>query len=122
MISRDEAIKIIADYEINGCGYCHQGGEEVEEAFAMAIEALKAQEPRVMTLEEALAADYVYLEIRLHPNLPCECCILAVESDGDILALKRGFGGYLDREEYGETWRCWTARPDKATREATPWQ
>lgn len=45
MISRDEAIKIIADYEINGCGYCHQGGEEVEEAVAMAIEALKAQEP-----------------------------------------------------------------------------
>ena len=35
-----EAADIIACYEINGCGYCHQGGNEIEEAFKIAIEVL----------------------------------------------------------------------------------
>lgn len=41
MISIDEAIKILSNYGVFGCGYCHQGGDEVEEAFDMAIKALK---------------------------------------------------------------------------------
>lgn len=40
-MTREEAIKIIKNYEVLGCGYCHQGGEEIEQAFRMAIEALK---------------------------------------------------------------------------------
>jgi hypothetical protein len=86
-----------------------------------ALALLKAQEPRVMTLEEALAADYVYLEIRLHSSLPCDCCILAIDRDGGILPLHKGFCAYLDGEEYGETWRCWTSRPDEKRRAETPW-
>lgn len=43
-MTREEAAKIIKDYEVNGCGYCHQGGDEVEEAIDMAIQALE-QEP-----------------------------------------------------------------------------
>lgn len=82
---------------------------------------LKQQEPRVMTLAEALAADYVYLEIKLHASLPCDCCILAIDPDGGILPLKKGFAGYLDGEEYGKTWRCWTQRPTDEQREAAPW-
>ena len=39
-ITNEEAIKIIKNYDVNGCGYCHQGGDEVEEAFQMAINAL----------------------------------------------------------------------------------
>ena len=35
-----EAIDIIQNYQINPCGYCHEGGSEVEEAFDMAIKAL----------------------------------------------------------------------------------
>ena len=65
------------------------------EALDMAIEALKAQEPRVMTLPEALKADYVYLEIRKQPERACDCCILAVDRDSGIFALKRGFGAAL---------------------------
>ena len=44
-MTREEAIKIIKNYDVNGCGYCHQGGDEVEEAFKMAIKALEEQEP-----------------------------------------------------------------------------
>lgn len=40
-MTNEEAIKIISNYEINGCGYCHQGGDEIEEAFEMAIKALE---------------------------------------------------------------------------------
>ena len=41
-MTREEAIKIIADYDIYGCGICHQGYEDqIIEAFNMAIEALK---------------------------------------------------------------------------------
>ncbi len=42
---REEAIEIIRNYDVNGCGYCHQGGGEIEEAFGMAIKALE-QEPK----------------------------------------------------------------------------
>ena len=41
-MTREEAIKIISNYDVNGCGYCHQGGEEIEEAFDLAIKSLEA--------------------------------------------------------------------------------
>lgn len=104
------------------CETIGNGPIEIPRDLALAVmRELVAQEPRVMTLAEALAADYVYLEIKLHASLPCDCCILAIDMDCGILPLKKGFAGYLDGEEYGETWRCWTSRPDQATREATPW-
>ena len=53
-MTTEEAIKIIADYEVNGCGYCHQGGDEIPEAFNMAINALKAQESHVIIDEELM--------------------------------------------------------------------
>lgn len=105
------------------CRYMHDysGGCETQ-LLSDALAMLKAQEPRVMTLSEALAADYVYLEIKLHASLPCECCILAVDPDGGILPLHKGFCAYLDGEEYGETWRCWTSRPTEEQRRAEPWE
>lgn len=39
----EEAIKIIKNYDVNGCGYCHQGGDEIEEAFNIAIKALEQE-------------------------------------------------------------------------------
>lgn len=43
-MTKEEAISIISGYEAYGCGYCLQGGDEVEEALSLAIDALK-QEP-----------------------------------------------------------------------------
>lgn len=40
-MTNEEAIDIIKKYDTNSCGYCHQGGDEVEEAFNMAIKALE---------------------------------------------------------------------------------
>jgi hypothetical protein len=44
-MTREEATKIIKNYDVYSCGYCHQGGDEVEKAFDMAIKALE-QEPK----------------------------------------------------------------------------
>lgn len=41
-----EAIEIIGGYEPLGCGWWHEGGDEVEEAFHMAIAALRAREAK----------------------------------------------------------------------------
>ena len=40
-MTASEAIKIIKNYDVYGCGYCHQGGYEVKKAFDMAVEALE---------------------------------------------------------------------------------
>ena len=128
MIDREKVIKGLGEILV----YCHeQFGENDYDVQAQltrmnqtakdAIELLKAQEPRVMTLAEALAADYVYLEIRLHSSLPCDCCILAIDPDGGILPLHKGFCAYLDGEEYGIDWRCWTSWTNTGSRPRFSW-
>jgi ribosomal protein S27AE len=45
-ITNEKAKKILLDYAIEGCGYCHQGGKEIEISFMMAAEALEKQIPK----------------------------------------------------------------------------
>ena len=42
-MTKEEAIRIISGYEVYGCGYCLQGGDEVEEALRMAVDALRQE-------------------------------------------------------------------------------
>lgn len=43
-LSIQEAIEIISDYEIHGCGFCHEGDvEEIIPAFDIAISSMKKQ-------------------------------------------------------------------------------
>jgi hypothetical protein len=42
-MTKEEAISIISGYEAYGCGYCLQGGEEVEEALRLAVDALRQE-------------------------------------------------------------------------------
>lgn len=42
-MTKEEAISIISGYEVNGCGYCLQGGDEVEEALRLAVDALRQE-------------------------------------------------------------------------------
>jgi len=62
-MTNEEAIKIIADYSVNGCGYCHQGGDEIPEAFDMAIAALKDARPK---------GKWIVDERMVFPK--CSCC------------------------------------------------
>lgn len=54
-MNRQEAIKILSDYEENGCGFCHQGGDEVPQAFDMAVKALEAWEKVIEEIEQLRA-------------------------------------------------------------------
>jgi len=49
-MTNEEAIKIIKDYDVYGCGYCHQGGDEIPKAFDLAISALERD--RWISVEE----------------------------------------------------------------------
>jgi hypothetical protein len=82
--------------------------ELAEDALAL----LKAQVPRVMTLEEFNA----HWKTPPQERQPIWEEWKFDNGKGKWKMYGRATGGY------GELWRCWTARPDQATREATPWE
>lgn len=99
-----------------------------------ALSLLKAQEPRVLTLEEVKGMKYL--------------TVCAIEQRSKVIKIIKNtfnaeYGGiitlgtenFLDfglygntnrfrRTEagYGKTWRCWTSRPSDSERENTPWE
>lgn len=110
------------------CGECpyqelrHQGdcNKQME---ADALDLLKAQMPRVMTLDELYACDEgdcLYYQ--------CEG-----EFDGNVLYIRSEVGFYVDLRAathrftcapslYGSLWRCWTSRPSAEMMASTPWE
>ena len=100
--------------------------QHMKEAFNMAIEALKAQEPHVMTLEEVRQLIYGSPYI-IETNLPSDEPRLKWG-----LYSHNGIGGNYDfaitdgrhrlfDADYGKIWRCWTSRPTDEQREKEPW-
>jgi hypothetical protein len=85
-----------------------------------ALALLKAQEPRVIKVgdvrnwvnSDRVTREPIVFEIR------GGVCVWIVDDE------VRGLPGEADLSSdlYGKTWRCWTSRPDQATREATPWE
>jgi hypothetical protein len=73
-----------------------------------AIALLKAQEPRVMTLEEARNVEVVWVEDRSTREI-YPCIVKNNMNDSKLY-------------KYGVQWRCWTSRPDEKRRAETPWQ
>lgn len=86
----------------------------------------KAQEPRVMSLEEVNAADYCWLETKGWVDGDSFVPVLRLPNDYSEVEI-----GFSDAKEcdygceiinYNKCWRCWTTRPSDAQREAVPWQ
>lgn len=99
----------------------------VSNACNLIEELLKAQEPRVLTLEEvkklrSLYDGAVWLETCadiLFPVLP------EMSLQGSTFYVAIPFVGYHswgDNKYYGKTWRCWSSRPTDEQREAVPWE
>ena len=79
------------------------------------IALLKAQQPRVTTLEELKSCSQETMWFEEKPNHT----IIQLTQDG-IIALV--FLGLLHNwNGYGTIWRCWTSRPTDVQREAEPW-
>ena len=97
----------------------------IEIACCMAIEALKAQEPRVMTVEEVLALPEdtpIYIENCDGPNGWDVYAGITKDADNDVVTgAIWATCEYWSQDEYGETWRCWTSRPTDEQMEAIPW-
>lgn len=102
------------------------------EAVTDAITLLKAQEPRLMTLE-ASDADWrdgvLWLEQRDYkPIRPClfrNCREQLLFGRLERVMCFDVVGSTMDGgkmlKNYGVKWRCWTSRPTDEQREATQW-
>ena len=102
---------------------CMDAAEWIDDA----INLLRETEPRVMTLEELQKAangedEIVFIEENgagytgwAEPDTDCS---------GNIIIWWPGneWEWELDTDEYGRTWRCWTAKPTREQREAVAWK
>lgn len=108
-----------------------RGHGTVCKAIAEAVEALKAQETRVLTLEEVRTAEDcmepVFLEMNAERETPDVFSWRTVKHitplfDKDIYVLDNvGFSSALYSEWYGMSWRCWNKRPTYEQQKAVKW-
>ena len=84
-----------------------------------ALDLLKAQQPRVMTLEEACRDIEIWYE---SINSASGYGDLCYDANTDLaIYTPHGIKG-VKEYDYGKTWRCWTSRPDEKVKGETPWQ
>ena len=134
MIDRKKVIK-----GLECCGYsrfmdkCQECPYDGKECFHRlktdALALLKAQEPRLMTLDEAQTLrenDVVWLEDKGKPNIipgivrnrhlwPHSATMVTNFMRGDGCKVTAG------DDDYGKRWRCWTSQPTDEQRAAEPW-
>lgn len=88
-----------------------------------ALELIKAQEPRMLTLEEVKAFDwdYCYLEEERLPGKEymsvCGDYALTCITWPCVTSMRIQHGD----ESYGKKWRCWSAKPAEEQRRAAKW-
>lgn len=96
-------------------------------AMSDALELLKEQEPRVMTLDEVKSmadggtAYWIEFDGKCYPAM-------VVDDKPEVtvsfaVVLKNGYSpiGNFKVKEYGNWWRCWNIRPTEEHREAVKW-
>lgn len=114
-----------------GCPYADVPDDCMGDVMRDALELLKAQEPRVMTLEEVKGMKRLTICAVEQRSKVIKNTFNA--EYGGIVTLGNenflDFGLYADTNRYrrteagyGKTWRCWTARPTPEQREAEPWE
>ena len=127
MIKLEEVIKGLECCRRGFCFSCpyNDGVDENTECKQKwaddAITLLKAQKPRVMTLEEIVSAECVWIEYATSGNI-----VIALPWNIELTDDTYNFIGMPNcfvefRSLYGEEWRCWTSRPTDEQREITPW-
>lgn len=118
-----EAIKIINQYD---CNFYWTDGEKIPtedliDAFELAVKALDAQTPRVLSTSEIITTGDVvtcYLEVKGQKAL---YGAYLQNYDADHTQLSCDVGNATVLLAYGEA-RLWSSRPTIEQREATPWQ
>lgn len=91
------------------------------------IELLEAQEPRVMTWEEAQAnvqdGPFIIFEVRDSTGSEVDFGVLIGDyyemSEGSVFTAEDFL---MLKDDYGKRFRIWTSRPDERRRAETPWE
>lgn len=108
-------------YIEKGCPYENES-DDVGCKYALhrdALALLKAQEPRVMGVDEVREwigkqrVDREPICVEVKDNI----CAWIVSDEYWDMQMDINLSGDL----YGKTWRCWTSRPSAAEREVTAW-
>ena len=96
---------------------------EIPIDLALAVmRELVAQEPRVMTLEEAQGEDEVWFEFR--PSNVGRYADCYMHDTGDrtrVYFTGKSVMSLFENADYGTTWRCWTAKPTEEQRKEVKW-
>ena len=103
---------------------CYYSDSELQMLAKDALELLKKQEPRVMTLEDVktFGWDYCYLEEERLPGNEyrsiCGDYALTCITWPYISSMRIQHGD----DSYGKKWRCWSAKPTDEQRRAVKWE
>lgn len=121
--SLETAVKNFERYSGDEYGHEYDYARVEVDVLEDALALLKAQEPRVMTVEEVKAFewDYCYLEQERQPGKEYRMIMgdyaLTCITWPCITSMRIEYGD----SSYGVKWRCWTSRPDEKRRAETPW-
>lgn len=108
--------------DLGNCKECPYGIKACNELLKDAISLLKAQQPRVMTLEEVRLLgkdDIVWYERKGVFGQPRPRVVEFVFDDH--ITFTDGGVWSFSADGYGERWRLWTSRPTDEQREAMKW-
>ena len=83
------------------------------------MDILKAQEPRLLRIGEALGGDECWFEHILGPRGYAYVCMLDTKSVLIYRIMART--EILPLEDYYKKWRCWSYRPEYEQRKAVMW-
>lgn len=99
--------------------------EDIAQWSDDAINLLKEQEARVLTLDEAVDGTQVYyVEFQYHLDrgwVKCDFDRMYVDGEVAMLFL-RNKTFYQQREDYGQLWRLWDKQPTEEQMKAVKWE
>lgn len=106
-----------------GCPYEYEGTVVRHECKADlmrdALELLREQEPRVLTLEEVLGGDECWFE---YINGSCGYADVYMQDNKTALIHRTNIRpGEVPITDYMKKWRCWSYRPTEEQRKGVKW-
>lgn len=125
----DDWREFLKSYSFKDTEELYTNGSELIQVFRVEqlIEhLLKAQEPRVLTLEEvkrlqSLKDGAVWLEMWRGAVFPALPEILLSNISYFVAIPFNGYRSWVENEYYNKTWRCWSSRPTKEQMEEAKW-
>ena len=125
VIKELECIRDWSQFAVNKRWLVAGATEKMVKYAEDALELLKAQEPRVMTLEDlqkiaSIRDGAVWLETGA--GLMPAFMEFAMKDITFFVAVPlTGYRQFFENDWYGKTWRCWTSRPTDEQRQAVKW-